>query len=457
MMCVILPVDHLSCTHTVAIWQHCIDAPRSKAYGLEPCRRIRQCSRPILTRKKCIHCGGPRFFARRGGIAERGAMSQRFVKEKEESRWLEANDSGYHSDAILEEEEPEDADDFEISPRATPQVPFKSRKRRESIDEVISPRSSVRDLKQQRPLSRKSSWRPNLKHELTREQDLFPRRESLDSQASSYIEDNIGKAKHAHWPSLDGSSPKTGNSLTQLRRPALPPIDTVTPQRPTPIRQNSTLLHPSSPPTPPMDMTNEGDVSPISAQFKPESSAVHLPTRKSSTLLHPSSPPTDTPTATESAPVFPSQSTLSNRPALPQRKTSTLLHPSSPPEERPTDSARNFSYQLPTPPMSSRSYHSSDSSVSSMSSGSSKPNTPNLQMKSEKNRVSVLHSALSDSESEYSDQEEEMEYCNEEGGGDSEAEIIVVEAIVATAARMARASRIEFQGAHWRSISASTA
>jgi hypothetical protein len=456
-MCVILPVDHISCSHTVAIWQHCIDAPRSKAYGLEPCKKIRQCSRSIITRKKCIHCGGPRFFARRGGVAERGNDSQRFLKEKEETRWLEANDSGYHSDAIPEEDEPEDDDDFAISPRATPRVPFKSRRRRESIDEVISPRSSVRDLKQQRPQSRRSSWRPNLKRELTQEQDLFPRKESLDSQASSYIEDNIGRAKHSHWPSLDASVSQIPKPSTPPRRPALPPIDTTTPQR-SPIRKNSTLLHPSSPSTPPMEIMKKNyDVSPISPTFKPEDSAISLPIRKSSTLLHPSSPPTESPTTTQSAPVLPTLSTLPKRPAMPPRKTSTLLHPSSPPEERPTHPTKIFSYQLPTPPMSSRSYHSSDSSVSSVSSNSSsKASTPNFSLKGQKNRVSVLHSALSDSESEYSDQEEVNDCCDNESGGDSEGEIIVVEAIVATAARMARASRVEFQGAHWRSISSSS-
>ncbi|KAF1961147.1 hypothetical protein CC80DRAFT_230926 [Byssothecium circinans] len=52
-MCVVLPVDHTPCSHTVAIWQYCIHAFRSFS-GLKPCSRVRQHPRPILTRKMCI-------------------------------------------------------------------------------------------------------------------------------------------------------------------------------------------------------------------------------------------------------------------------------------------------------------------------------------------------------------------------------------------------------------------
>ncbi|KAF2243197.1 hypothetical protein BU26DRAFT_404703, partial [Trematosphaeria pertusa] len=158
-MCIILPVDHIPCTHTVAIWQHCIDAPRSRRDGLKPCSRIRQAARPILTRKLCFNCGGPRYFARRGGVAERGNGSPVIpeVDEEEKDEHNEPYDSGYQSDVIHEEDE--DGDD----------------------ESALSPRSSILPTKRWRPAprqrsssrhrspSRRPSWRPNLKRDLNAE------------------------------------------------------------------------------------------------------------------------------------------------------------------------------------------------------------------------------------------------------------------------------------------------
>ncbi|KAF2789590.1 hypothetical protein K505DRAFT_200851, partial [Melanomma pulvis-pyrius CBS 109.77] len=161
-MCVILPVDHLSCTHTVAIWQHCIDAPRSRVHTLGPCSHIRQHPRPILTRKLCYNCGGPRYFARRGGIAERGRGSSETIPEEEEKEEKEEhndpNDSGYASDAIMEEDE--DADSFSLSPRS-PRI----------ASNVWSGKQNAHAAKQTGTLryrspSRKPSWKPSLKREL---------------------------------------------------------------------------------------------------------------------------------------------------------------------------------------------------------------------------------------------------------------------------------------------------
>ncbi|KAF2640881.1 hypothetical protein P280DRAFT_370187, partial [Massarina eburnea CBS 473.64] len=148
-MCVVLPVDHVPCSHTVAIWQHCIHALRSCA-GLKPCSRIRQHARPILTRKLCIHCGGPRYFARRGGIAERGNGSRAIAEKKELGS---PYDSGYCSDIIHEEEEGYETDST-LSPRAA-KVPTTWR----AVSRQNSPST-------RQPHSHSSSWKPNLKNEL---------------------------------------------------------------------------------------------------------------------------------------------------------------------------------------------------------------------------------------------------------------------------------------------------
>lgn len=64
-MCVIIPIDHIACTHTVAVWQHCPKAPKSPYRSKRvACPKVRQHPRPILTRKRCFNCGGPRVFQR---------------------------------------------------------------------------------------------------------------------------------------------------------------------------------------------------------------------------------------------------------------------------------------------------------------------------------------------------------------------------------------------------------
>ncbi|OAL55373.1 hypothetical protein IQ07DRAFT_486265, partial [Pyrenochaeta sp. DS3sAY3a] len=158
-MCIILPVSHIPCTHTVSIWQHCIDATRSGVNGITPCWNIRQHERAILSRSHCENCGGARLFARRGGVAERGNGSRPAVpNEPKLIEQDETDDSGYHSDVIREEEETSENDEVALSPRATlpPKLQFThqhGRKRRPSSASVTS----------------KSNWNPNLKREFVHE------------------------------------------------------------------------------------------------------------------------------------------------------------------------------------------------------------------------------------------------------------------------------------------------
>ncbi|KAF2471297.1 uncharacterized protein BDR25DRAFT_342587 [Lindgomyces ingoldianus] len=221
-MCIILPVDHLPCTHTVAIWQHCINAPRSKIHGLAPCSHIRQHPRPILTRKLCFHCGGPRFFARRGGIAERGKGSGSAGLRKKVSLG-DPEDSGYHSDSIIGEDEVEDDwngnENNEDEQENENCSPCHKRPHRSFSQTIHARRENEKERNETRRKpeaipTRKPSWRPNLKAELAKMQPRpspFPRRESNDSQ----FEDGIGRARRSNWPSLYSSteSPLAPNPL----------------------------------------------------------------------------------------------------------------------------------------------------------------------------------------------------------------------------------------------------
>ncbi|KAF2744588.1 hypothetical protein M011DRAFT_460870 [Sporormia fimetaria CBS 119925] len=83
-MCILLPIDHLACTHTVTLFQHCLLARRSKTRGLCPCQRVRQHQRPIVTRKLCINCGGPRVFGGRGGVGKLRGVEEEVESEEEE-------------------------------------------------------------------------------------------------------------------------------------------------------------------------------------------------------------------------------------------------------------------------------------------------------------------------------------------------------------------------------------
>ncbi|ORY01499.1 hypothetical protein BCR34DRAFT_592228 [Clohesyomyces aquaticus] len=248
-MCIILPVDHVPCTHTVAIWQHCVNAPRSRTQSFELCSHIRQHPRPIVTRKLCFHCGGPRFFARRGGIADRGRGSTASADLRKMDYLGDPEDSGYASDAIIEEEEEEqeeqeedteyeeevdEEDDSDLSPRHTlPPRSFSfsqktlqlTRKSKSKSDP--SPKTTQKPTPEHEPDSeapsatRKPSWRPNLKLELAKLQTQtspFPRRESNDS----HFEDGIGRARRSAWGMTMPSDTSSTSTSCWVTPQALP-------------------------------------------------------------------------------------------------------------------------------------------------------------------------------------------------------------------------------------------
>ncbi|KAF2878441.1 hypothetical protein BDV95DRAFT_22297 [Massariosphaeria phaeospora] len=405
-MCIIVAVDHIPCTHTVAIWQQCVNAARGK-----PCSKIRQHGRPILTRKRCYNCGGPRYFARRGGIADRGRGSTTSGMQEFKPDFSDANDSGYHSDVIHEEEEKED--ELDLSPRSI-QGPGLMQK-----EETRSHRSP----------SRKPTWRPNLKHELMKSNSLHSyHRASIDSTISRFEEDH-DSALHSRSSSLESTS---------LPGPTVPILLPPSPTK----RKDSTLLHPSPPIEPELPPANEQHLPTVS--LVPLTPPLTPPQRpdlqppKDSTLLHPPPPPpqpTETEMTLRPAYKFPSSLPTSTSPARPTtppqrpsmpRKNSTLLHPSSPPTEIESET-------FPFPPHPK---------------GASTP--PPAQ------RVSILHSSLSDNECEaHSDTESAYDSDDHEAEGDTESfqneasDHHVHEAqeiVLATTALMARPSRIDLLG-----------
>jgi hypothetical protein len=429
-MCIILPVDHIPCTHTVAIWQHCTKAVRY-AQGMKPCSRIRQHARPILTRKLCVHCGGPRYFSRRGGIAERGSGSPvKSTASEEKDDGNESYDSGYHSDVIHEEDEGEQ-EDITMSPTAS-MVPAKRSR------EAPRQRSSSRTRS---PSGRRPSWRPNLKQELSAEHIEY-RNQSIDLTLAKYEEGSTIAALE--------ESPVIERSTTPIL------------SRPQPRRKSSTLLHPS----PPLESTGESQESHAitSAELTPPSTPPQrpVPVRQGSSLLHPSTPAIETTISLSNARAFPFNFSMPTprssplpptsaprpsphpsasapvevplRPSLTHRKNSTLLHPSPPPESHPTAAApfilpihAKTILSLPPTPLAT-------------------PVTDSFQLRRSPSGRSPLLFPASQSDDEW---EEPLHSSHSDGEDDSDdcpteayTEVLQEKAVLARTGRMGRASRI---------------
>lgn len=258
-MCVILPVSHIPCTHTVAIWQHCIDATRSNRTGVKPCWNIEQHEKSVLTHRLCEDCSGQRFFARRGGVAERGNGSPTPSPAANDS----ADDSGYHSDVIHEEDEASDHDECPLSPKALAprSKPNKQRKRTSS---------------NHHSLMRKPSWKPNLKRELDFEYEpvFLPRRDSIDSLIFNFDAATMDTTRRSPMPSrkMRAETLSHPSSPTSARNTPSPRSLDVHHSSTSPKqRKNSTLLHPSSP-----------------IEESKRRPSIHK--RRGSSLLHPSIP-----------------------------------------------------------------------------------------------------------------------------------------------------------------------
>jgi hypothetical protein len=401
-MCIILPVSHIPCTHTVAIWQHCVEASRTGPDGPQPCWNIKQHEQGIITRSLCGDCSGQRFFARRGGVAERGKGSP--VTTPEINAKLndeeDADDSGYHSDVIHEEEEDSDRAESPLSPRSMSPPMMTCRQRK-------------RSLSNQRSLNHKQSWRPNLKRDLTLENDLLPQNRS----------DSIDFFLNRLDDSLHATELQTGHMEASTSN-----IDSQTPSTPTGLTKrmrDSTLFHPVSPL--PAETTCHAQVA--KAFPFPQMIEIRSPSppriRKNSTLLHPSSPFQDAPTAANTAPLMsPSPSNATRRPAQLTRRPSSLLHPS---KSDPVPIAAQYKTILSVPP---RKLTAPIIPLRRMPPLHTTQSDPQSATMARQRRASVLHSCLSDDE-------DEDDVGRWVGSDEDEAEGAMLE----NSARAARASR----------------
>lgn len=419
-MCVIIPIDHAPCTHTVALWQHCANAPRS-VFGHKPCSHIRQHGRPILTRKLCHNCGGPRFFARRGGLAARGSgnpMLDEVMEQKEEHG--DQYDSGYQSDLIPEVDEEAEHDDSLLSPR---QSAASLRWKREF--------SSQRSSNTPRSSGQKSNWRPNLKRDLSESSssvssDFSSRRTSIVSTVSKPDTTNT----HSFQARLSYNSVKRlAQSLTPILR------------NPSPRRKVSTLLHPS-PPLESSESSRRASVVSFQDITPPVTPPEHhqTPTRKGSTLLHPSSPQIEPVSVLSKETSFPFAFSLPRPMAeLPTsapidtstppqesfpRKNSTLLHPSSPSDEDDAPYTARTIISLPPTPQTTPTLGSFKRSTSALSSSSN-----------DDDWEEPLHSSHSDAEYDSDDDQSVAAFAPHRSS-----------VRVARLGQTARASRISFHG-----------
>jgi hypothetical protein len=351
-MCNILPISHIPCTHTIAIWQHCIEATRSSLAGITPCWNVKQHEQAVLTRRPCEDCSGQRWFARRGGVADRGNGSPLTGTTNEDNdRPItppsntddDADDSGYHSDVIPEEAS---SDECPLSPKA------------------VAPRTKPRKH-HQRSLTRKPSWTPNLKRDLNFSFEYGPRRESIDSLLD------------AQYTTMAQSSENYALPTRQMR--------------------GSTLLHPSSPSPPPLEKAQIAQAFPFPKVVEVRKSVsatagkqVDVRPRKNSTLLHPSEPDqTERPRARrDSSLLHPSDSTTGEGKragnGLAEYRTVISVPPRYPPHTRSTTS----------PPSSS----SNQLPLRRMPHLQSTQSEPQSWTMAQRRRRSVLHSCLSDDE-----------------------------------------------------------
>jgi hypothetical protein len=331
-------------------------------------------------------------------------------REKEQE---EENDSGYASDAIMQEEE-----EFEMSPR-------------ERKPMVWGPRQK-RGTPVYRSPDRKSSWNPNLKRELGGDSSPFCHRDSTISTASSVsrFEDDIGRAPRSHWAEPASYRDSIVSAISEIGKV----------ERSESPRKTSTLLHPSSPSIASLHLQH-AIIGEIKRPYTPPSTT---PPRTPSTLLHPSTPEPlleqmsmmKTWELNQRAVSPPLTPPTISRPTLGHRKGSSLLHPSPPTSSNDTAKVAKPIIQLQLPMSRSQILTKAVASVI-------KVEECGFELS---RRESVLHSCLSDvdSESDYgSDVDEEAEM-------DTQAFVQEVDYVTARAGMVSRASRISFHGPNMR-------
>jgi len=310
-------------------------------------------------------CTRSRSFARRGGVADRGEGSHFTSPSKRRKASDGASDSlVYQRDVIHEEHENTDSTcppSPPLSPKTIALPRMRTRQRGERKRNGHSHSSS----------KRRPSWKPNLKNE-------FVRRGSIDAIMALFNEqvwhdsdmDTCFMARRRS--SVAVAEARTESALTDKQR--------------TKQRRSSTLLHPSSP------------------TLGPTASFIFFQASPASVHAHTQTLPTASPT----------------RPAMPERRGSSLLHPSRPCETLldpplrtiitlpPTKQQNTLQSSAPTTrntsPFASPKQQSSQIStefvytVPDYSLDALVHNVPGSA--SEYRKGSVMHSCLSESESE---------------------------------------------------------
>lgn len=358
-MCVVLFVNHITCTHTTSIWQHCVKATHSSTPGIEPCCSPERHGRAILTRNMCEACSVERVFARRDGIAGRGwqaplASLKEAVRQSDED---DADDSGYHSDIIYEEDESSDIEDFSgyHSDLISEEDEFfvvdshggyhsdfihQAEEGLKTDDRALSFTTTTSSTKMQWHRMRKAyqNQYPNNGTSLHRKPSRHP-----DLKFNVYknsINTFHKQTGHMTTDGIGNSFPGSARESSEMKMDAIPkPAFTLSnasvsaPNSAPPTickrlqKRVSTLLHPSSPSAKtdqdvrglqsfPFSITEEPVPTPPQEVQTNISLAIPYPT----TPIAVSTLPTTTPTHTQS-PI---------RPSPPERKDSSLLHPSCP-------------------------------------------------------------------------------------------------------------------------------
>jgi hypothetical protein len=354
-----LASDILHTLRPPSVRKYSLHVTMSRTSSTERPANSRQHNRAIFSLELFDSFGEARAFERRGGIAGRGhgsfpASPQSHSRESSE----EANDSGYFSNIIHEEDEATDADDALLSPPLSPKTKVPPRVR-----------TKQRTQRKRRPsgerpsLKRKPSWRPNLKHDSIFEHSLHShtRSDSIDSLIAKDV-----------WHKSDSHLNNMAHSAT-ASEPTLPTHTRGRPEQ----RRQSTLLHPSSP-------TIEA-VSFQTVQSLPRARVVHI--------HRPSTSRSATPPTLISTPPPTNEPISARRPTMPPRKDSSLLHPSCPTSE--TSISSRLKTVISVPPDTLRT----SASTPPRPKPAADPPT-NTQPTERQRQISIIHSCLSESEDE---------------------------------------------------------
>ncbi|CAA9963698.1 hypothetical protein PTMSG1_07059 [Pyrenophora teres f. maculata] len=346
--------------------QYHMEAPSPRNHALQPFHDTYEHDLAFKPDEPLENCTRSRCFTRRGGIADRGGGSH-FIAPIKRRKASDGETDGliYQSDVIHEEHESTDS----TSPPSPPLSP----------KTIALPRMRTRQRGERKrnghshPSSkRRPSWKPNLKNE-------FVRRGSIDAIMALFNEQVwhdsdvdtcfMAGRRRSSVPATEGRTEFafTNTDRTKQRRP-------------------STLLHPSSPTLGPTANSMFFQPTPVSSPAHAQTPSTVSPTRptmparRGSSLLHPSRPSSETL-------IDPLLKTIIKLPPSPHSKsqpsvpTTRYVSPSASPKQRCQQKSTEFVFEVPD--------YSLDASSRDVSLSAS-----------QYRKGSVIHSCLSDSESD---------------------------------------------------------